>query len=51
MPAIAEIIDLRDKSILPLETSSFVRKYPDIHIELLTSIIQLREDIGRAEAK
>uniref|UniRef100_A0A914BVA9 Exocyst complex component 3 n=1 Tax=Acrobeloides nanus TaxID=290746 RepID=A0A914BVA9_9BILA len=49
--AIADIIDLRDKSILPLEASSFVRKYSDIHVELLTSILQSREDLGKAESK
>jgi len=51
LSAIAEILDLRDKSLLSLEASSFVRKYPDIHVELLSSIIQIREDIGRSDAK
>ena len=51
LPAMAEILDLRDKSLLTLEASSFVRKYPDVHVELLTSLIQSREDINGKEAK
>ncbi|VDK45758.1 unnamed protein product [Anisakis simplex] len=47
----SEVISLRDKSLLALETTSFVRKYPDIHIELLSALIQMREDMGRAEAR
>lgn len=46
--AFGEIIDLRDKSLLSLEASSFVRKFPDIPVDLLTSVIQSREDIGRS---
>lgn len=49
--AISDIIDLRDRSLLSLEVSTFVRKYPDISVELLTSIIQIREDIGRSDAR
>ncbi|KAK0428448.1 hypothetical protein QR680_010811 [Steinernema hermaphroditum] len=48
---IAEIIDLTDKSLLQLEVASFVRKYPDIHVDLLASLVQSREDIGRQEAR
>jgi len=51
LPAIGEVLDLRDKTLLGLEASSLVRKYPDIPVEYLTSLIQIREDIGRAEAK
>ncbi|CAK5075146.1 unnamed protein product [Meloidogyne enterolobii] len=51
LPAIGEMLDLRDKTLLGLEASSLVRKYPDIPVEYLTSLIQIREDIGRAEAK
>jgi hypothetical protein len=47
----ADIIDLRDKSLLPLEATSFVRKFPDVHMELLASLLQAREDVGRAEAR
>uniref|UniRef100_A0A9J2PAF8 Exocyst complex component Sec6 n=1 Tax=Ascaris lumbricoides TaxID=6252 RepID=A0A9J2PAF8_ASCLU len=47
----SEVLNLRDKSLLALETTSFVRKYPDIHVELLSALIQAREDMGRAEAR
>ncbi|VDM46063.1 unnamed protein product [Toxocara canis] len=47
----SEVLILRDKSLLALETTSFVRKYPDIHTELLSALIQMREDMGRAEAR
>lgn len=49
--AVSDIIDLRDRSLLSLEVSTFVRKYPDILVDLLTSIIQIREDIGRSDAR
>lgn len=47
----ADILDLTDKSLLSLETSGFVRKFPDIGEDLLTSLIALREDCTRQEAK
>ncbi|KAI1720371.1 exocyst complex component sec6 domain-containing protein [Ditylenchus destructor] len=49
--AMAEVIDLRDKSLLTLEASAFVRKFPDIQVELLTSILQIREDVARTDAR
>lgn len=49
--AIADVIDLRDKTLLTLETSTFVRKYPDTYVDLLTAILQIREDVGRSEAR
>uniref|UniRef100_A0AC34GKE6 Uncharacterized protein n=1 Tax=Panagrolaimus sp. ES5 TaxID=591445 RepID=A0AC34GKE6_9BILA len=49
--AAADILDLRDKTLLTLETSQFVRKYPDIHAELLTALINSREDVNAKEAK
>jgi hypothetical protein len=42
---------MRDKSLLSLETSSFVRKYPDIQVDLLSALLSAREDIGRNDAK
>uniref|UniRef100_A0A1I7SJB9 Protein SDA1 n=1 Tax=Bursaphelenchus xylophilus TaxID=6326 RepID=A0A1I7SJB9_BURXY len=51
LPAMADILDLRDKSLLSLETSSFVRKFPDVQPELLSSLLSLREDLTRQEAK
>ena len=51
LPAVGEVLDLRDKTLLGLEASSLVRKYPDVPVEYLIALIQIREDIGRAEAK
>ncbi|MFH4983743.1 hypothetical protein AB6A40_010452 [Gnathostoma spinigerum] len=51
LSSMADILSLKDKSLLSLETSSFVRKYPDIPMELLTALVQMRDDVGRAEAK
>jgi len=51
LSALAEILILRDKSLLSLEIGSFVRKYPDVHAELLSSLMSARDDVGRTEAK
>lgn len=45
-----EIIKLGDKSLLSLEMSSFVRKYPDITCDQLSGLLQAREDVNRFEA-
>ncbi|VDK29768.1 unnamed protein product [Gongylonema pulchrum] len=47
----SEVLNLRDKSLLALETTTLVRKFPDIHVELLSALIQTREDMGRVEAR
>jgi hypothetical protein len=49
LPALAEVLSLRDKGLLALEVSGLVRKFPDITVEHLSGIIQLREDTGRYE--
>uniref|UniRef100_A0A7E4UXX1 Exocyst complex component Sec6 n=1 Tax=Panagrellus redivivus TaxID=6233 RepID=A0A7E4UXX1_PANRE len=49
--AMADILSLRDKSLLQLETYAFVRKYPDVHVELLASLMQAREDMNAKEAR
>ncbi|KRY39462.1 Exocyst complex component 3 [Trichinella spiralis] len=49
--AVAEVMSLRDKSLLALEVSSFVQKYPNISVEQLSGLIQMREDVGRSEAR
>uniref|UniRef100_A0A914I8A8 Exocyst complex component 3 n=1 Tax=Globodera rostochiensis TaxID=31243 RepID=A0A914I8A8_GLORO len=49
--AVAEVLDLRDKTLLSLEVSTMMRKFPDIPAEFLTALLQIREDIGRSEAK
>lgn len=47
----SDVLSLRDKSLLALETTTLVRKFPDIHVELLSALIQTREDMGRVEAR
>lgn len=47
----ADILDLRDKSLLTLEATSFVRKFPDAYGELLANLLSLREDLTRQEAR
>lgn len=51
LPAAGEMLALSDKSLLPLEVSSFVRKYPDVGAEQLAGLLQMREDMGRTEAR
>ena len=51
LASMADILDLRDKSLLSLTTATFVRKYPDVHAELLIALIVSREDVNGAEAK
>lgn len=51
LTAISDVLSLRDKSLLALETTTLVRKFPDIHVELLSALIQTREDMGRVEAR
>ncbi|VDN02573.1 unnamed protein product [Thelazia callipaeda] len=49
--ALSDVLSLRDKSLLSLETTTLVRKFPDIHVELLSALIQAREDMGRVESR
>uniref|UniRef100_A0A1I8EWE1 Uncharacterized protein n=1 Tax=Wuchereria bancrofti TaxID=6293 RepID=A0A1I8EWE1_WUCBA len=51
LTAMSDVLSLRDKSLLALETTTLVRKFPDIHVELLSALIQTREDMGRVEAR
>ncbi|VDD94641.1 unnamed protein product [Enterobius vermicularis] len=51
LTSIADVLKLRDKSLLTLEVTSFVRKFPAIPVELLSGLLQMREDVGRVEAK
>uniref|UniRef100_A0A914WGJ5 Exocyst complex component Sec6 n=1 Tax=Plectus sambesii TaxID=2011161 RepID=A0A914WGJ5_9BILA len=51
LPALADVLSLRDKGLLALEVSGLVRKFPDITVDHLSAIIQLREDTGRADAR
>ncbi|PAV56755.1 hypothetical protein WR25_05016 [Diploscapter pachys] len=49
--AIADVIGLKDKSILSLEATGFARKFPNIPVDLLIAVLTMRDDIGRNEAK
>uniref|UniRef100_A0A0N5AZF8 Exocyst complex component Sec6 n=1 Tax=Syphacia muris TaxID=451379 RepID=A0A0N5AZF8_9BILA len=49
--AMADVLNLRDKSLLALEVTSFVRKFPAISVEILSGLLQMREDVGRSEAR
>ncbi|OZC07540.1 exocyst complex component 3 family protein [Onchocerca flexuosa] len=51
LTAMSDVLNLRDKSLLALETTTLVRKFPDMHVELLSALIQTREDMGRVEAR
>ncbi|VDP02931.1 unnamed protein product [Soboliphyme baturini] len=49
--AASDILSLRDKSLLALEVSSFVQKFPEVKVDQLTGIILCREDIGRSDGR
>ena len=51
LSSMADVLSLRDKSLLALEATSFARKFPGIHVELLSGLLQMREDVGRTEAR
>lgn len=51
LPTVAGVIELCDKSLLSLEATSLLRKFPDMHSELVTSLLMCREDVGRSDAK
>ncbi|PVD32690.1 hypothetical protein C0Q70_08135 [Pomacea canaliculata] len=51
LPALAEVLRLRDTSMLSLEVTGFAQKYPDIRMEQLINLILCRGDISRADAK
>uniref|UniRef100_A0A915LBU3 Exocyst complex component Sec6 n=1 Tax=Romanomermis culicivorax TaxID=13658 RepID=A0A915LBU3_ROMCU len=50
IPAMAEVVKLRDKSLLSLELSTFVRKFPDVTCDQLSGLLMMREDVNRLEA-
>lgn len=51
MPPLAEIIKLRDTSMMSLEITDFVTKYPDVKIDQLVSLLMMRGDVGRGDAR
>ncbi|KAK7487302.1 hypothetical protein BaRGS_00021391 [Batillaria attramentaria] len=51
LPALAEVLRLRDTSMLALEITGFAQKYPDIRMEQLVNLILCRGDTSRSDAK
>ncbi|GFY37592.1 exocyst complex component 3 [Trichonephila inaurata madagascariensis] len=51
VPLIAEVIKLKDVSMLSLEISGVIRHYPDVTLEQLVTLILVRGDVSKNEAK
>ncbi|XP_041361118.1 exocyst complex component 3-like [Gigantopelta aegis] len=51
LPAVSEVLKLRDTSMLTLEVMGLVKKYPDIRLEQLINLILCRGDMNRADAR
>lgn len=48
---LAEVIKMKDTSLLSLEVSGLIKRYPDISGEHLQSLLMLRGDMSRNEAR
>jgi len=51
LPLLAEFLKLKDLSMLFLEVSGLVKRYPDIKVEHLTALLSLREDMAKTNVK
>uniref|UniRef100_A0A2R5LDR3 Putative exocyst complex subunit sec6 n=1 Tax=Ornithodoros turicata TaxID=34597 RepID=A0A2R5LDR3_9ACAR len=51
LPLLAEVLKMKDTSLLSLEVSGLIKRYPDISGEHLQSLLLLRGDMGRNEAR
>ncbi|GFQ67491.1 exocyst complex component 3 [Trichonephila clavata] len=51
VPLVAEVIKLKDVSMLSLEISGVIRHYPDVTLEQLVTLILVRGDVSKNEAK
>ncbi|KAK8764891.1 hypothetical protein V5799_032498 [Amblyomma americanum] len=51
LPLLAEVIKMKDTSLLSLEVSGLIKRYPDISGEHLQSLLMLRGDMSRNEAR
>ncbi|KAG8192270.1 hypothetical protein JTE90_002097 [Oedothorax gibbosus] len=51
IPLVAEVIKLKDISMLSLEISGVIRNYPDVTLEQLVTLILVRGDVGKNDAK
>lgn len=51
LPLLAEVLKMKDTSLLSLEVSGLIKRYPDISGEHLQSLLLLRGDMARNEAR
>lgn len=51
LPALAEVIKMQDTTLMSLEISGILHKFPDIKDDHIINLLQLRGDTSRAEAK
>ena len=51
LPSLAEVLKLKDSSMISLELMGFFTKYPDIRMEQLVNLILCRGDISRSDAR
>jgi len=51
LPTLAEVIKLRDTSMMALEISGIANKYPDFKSDHALALLLMREDMTRAEAR
>lgn len=46
-----ELLKMKDKSLIMLELSGFVKKYPDVKADNLVNLLSLRSDLDRNEVR
>ncbi|XP_053210277.1 exocyst complex component 3-like [Panonychus citri] len=51
LPLLAEFLRLKDLSMLFLEVSGLIKKYPDISVDHLTALLNLREDMAKTNVR
>lgn len=51
LPLLAEVLKLKDGSLLSLEISGLIKRYPDISADHLLALVTMRGDMGRADAR
>ncbi|XP_052694920.1 exocyst complex component 3-like [Crassostrea angulata] len=51
LPMLAEVLRLRDSSMMSLELTGLVTKYPDMRPEQLVNLLMCRGDLSRADAR
>jgi len=47
----AEVLKMKDSSLLSLEISGLVKRFPEVSVEDLLALLELRGDISRVEAR